>query len=580
MTASKLGPHCIVPTADARRMIEAGCRVVKLVDDFGLAPTALDRGAVVIGRKFTEITAQSLRHLDPVAAANYFVEQQVAQYRANPLIKIWEGPNEPVWGDPADMEWYSRFEIARMIAMSYYNLQCAIGNFSTGYPGDLSWWSAFIPALRFARDNGHYLALHEYSAPWMWWMTGKHQVNPAEDAGDEGWTTLRYRKIYRQFLEPEGIGDLPLVITECGLDRVSPGPAGWTTGNWRACAQQWSAKEGRDDGEKYYAGQLIWYDRELQKDPYVVGACIFTFGQNNEAWRDYDIAQTLVVDFLIDHLQSSGSEPPPPPPQQETSMNTSFENGWTDVGGQQQQPNEWTLVQTEPGQVMGIPTKHAGGIAPDAHMEPAIAKAKAEAVHKLASQLPPDEQPGQSRALILDGVTCYKVFWGLPNETILTTIITGTPGATKRIKVPILGESNLKPEPPNTKLEDDNWWATVRFGATIDQRNYLEMTGVKEVANNGRNWNVFVGTATFPADGKLPLSITLQDNWGGTDWFIDAIMLEDVDTPPPPVPIAADMEAWLWVEKIARERIAALTTDPTLKARRAAIGELSQEAVK
>ena len=58
----------------------------------------------------------------------------------------------------------------------------------------------------------------------MWWMTGKYQVNPDEDQGDEGWTTLRYRKVYRQFLIPSGLGSVPLVITECGIDPKSDVP--------------------------------------------------------------------------------------------------------------------------------------------------------------------------------------------------------------------------------------------------------------------------------------------------------------------------------------------------------------------
>ena len=215
-------------------------------------------------------------------------------------------------------------------------------------------------------------------------------------------------------------------------------------------------------------------------------------------------------------------------------MNLSFENGWTDVGDQQQQPLDWVLTQTEPGQAMGVSTKHSGGTAPDAGMVTALAEAKAEAVHKLSSQLPPNEQLGGARALILDGGKCYKIFWGLANENRLSAIITGTPGSTVTMLVPILGESNLTPTPPNTRLEDDNWWATVKFGNVVDKRNYLQMTSVKQVSGNERNWNVFRCIETFPASGQLPLTITLQDNWGGTDWFIDGLAIVGSTPPPPP----------------------------------------------
>ena len=233
-------------------------------------------------------------------------------------------------------------------------------------------------------------------------------------------------------------------------------------------------------------------------------------------------------------------------------MNLSFEDSWIDIGDQQQQPNNWVLTQTEPGQVMGVPTKHAGGIEPYAGMVDALAQAKAEAVHKghvldkgtnqMVWNLPDNEFLGQPRAVILDGERCYKLFWGLANENRLSAIITGIPGSMVTMLVPVLGESNLIPTPPNVKLEDDNFWATVKFGNTIDRRNYLQMTNVKQVVGNERNWNVFSCAETFPASGQLPLTITLQDNWGGTDWFVDGLAIVGGNPTPTPLPIPAPQE--------------------------------------
>ncbi len=72
------------------------------------------------------------------------------------------------------------------------------------------------------------LGLHEYSAPTIWYNTNREPLDFGSDPADEGWLTLRYRKVYRQFLIPWGLR-LPLVITEMRVDGLvtdRPGPPG------------------------------------------------------------------------------------------------------------------------------------------------------------------------------------------------------------------------------------------------------------------------------------------------------------------------------------------------------------------
>jgi len=201
-----------------------------------------------------------------------------------------------------------------------------------------------------------------------------------------------------------------------------------------------------------------------------------------------------------------------------TLTNPSFENGWTDIGPEQQQPNGWTLTQTPPGQLMSVATKRSGGNHVDA-----FADAKQEVVHKLSTQLPENERLGQRRALILHGDTNLKLFWGLASESKLSTVITGTPGKRVRVRVPILGESNL-----TGPLEDDTFWVAVALGMDVDRANYFGMSNEIGIVGNERHWNIFTVEGTFPADGRLTLTITLQDNWGRTDFFIDNITLEEL----------------------------------------------------
>jgi hypothetical protein len=374
--ASKLSPHCLRPTADARLLVEAGCRLVKLVDDFGAAAEylAINPNLIILGRGYTETTL--LQQLEsgatPEKAAEAFVrEQKEKYYDRNPLIKIWEGHNEPSFGGPnesgalARMNWYARFEAERLRLLADLGLRGVIGNFSTGYPEvgqrDIRMWEAFLAATTAARNHNGFLGLHEYSAPWVWWLTGNYQegncplrrLQPGwreENLGDLGWLTLRYRQVYRYALKPHDLADIPLVITELGCDAVGHNCPGTPSGAWKDLASFWDgydgsrdpidywrnpstpqpsvARSGERDAERYYAEQLIWYDRELQKDAYVLGATIFTFGASTSTWDKYNVAGSRVPKYLAAHIRQTIGEPtlplppitrpappmPPPPP--------------------------------------------------------------------------------------------------------------------------------------------------------------------------------------------------------------------------------------------------------------------------
>jgi hypothetical protein len=307
---TKLGAHVLRAAALLGEFIQSRPAVVKFVGDWATAANAPD-GVLVIGAKSGNYDAQLQRTSGktPRQAAEQFVGDMKAVYQANPAIKYWEGHNEPVWNNDDDMDWYAHFEIERMKLMADLGLKCVLGNYATGTP-PLHLWPAFLPALQAAREYEAILGVHEYSCPWMWWMTGKYQINPDEDQGDEGWTTLRYRKVYRQYLEPAGLGDVPLVITETGIDPlISPQPPGTPSGTWRQLGDFWRQHDGEQDAADYYFRQLVWYDEELQKDDYVVGATIFTFGNWGGIWKHFDIAGTPVAEKLIAYAQADPAKP-------------------------------------------------------------------------------------------------------------------------------------------------------------------------------------------------------------------------------------------------------------------------------
>ncbi len=309
---TKLGVHVLRAAANLGDYIQAGPAVIKLVGDWGLAQN-IPEDILVIGRKHQadyDAQLQKASGKTPLEAAQQFVQDQLGTYQSNPRITYWEGHNEPIWNTDEEMGWYAQLEVERMRLMADLGLKCVIGNFATGTP-DLALWPAFFPALRATRQYQAILGLHEYSCPWMWWMTGKYQLDPDADQGDEGWTTLRYRKVYRQHLIPKGLGDVPLVITECGIDPlVNPKPPGVETGGtWRQLGGFWARHDNEPNKADYYFRQLVWYDKELQKDDYVIGATIFTWGSFGRPWSDFDVAGTDVAQELIMHTQADPAKP-------------------------------------------------------------------------------------------------------------------------------------------------------------------------------------------------------------------------------------------------------------------------------
>jgi hypothetical protein len=217
------------------------------------------------------------------------------------LVDAWEGFNEPVAGDEGQMRKLAALEAERVRLLAERGLRAVVGNFGAGQP-PLEWWPAFRPALEVAAENGGYLGLHEYSAPTIWFNTNRADLDFRADPADEGWLTLRYRKVYRQHLLPWGLR-LPLLLTECGVDGMvsnRPGPQGK---GWRDFAAYWAELGMGWDTPGNYVEQLAWYDSELHLDDYVAGAAVFAMTAFQE-WESYQLqgeAATILQQYLAVH---------------------------------------------------------------------------------------------------------------------------------------------------------------------------------------------------------------------------------------------------------------------------------------
>jgi len=244
---------------------------------------------LIVARMFLD---QLNLDIDPLPQAHDFVNKILpiaSDTRRMEGFDAWESYNEPVADTVDKMKRLADFEAERTRLLAENGIQSVIGNFASGHP-PLELWPHFKPALHAIRQYGGYLGLHEYSAPVMQYRAGDLQPSGDPPQGDEGWLTLRYRKAYRQHLIPMGYGDLPTLITECGVDgliRPRPGPEDGE--GWLDFVETWLENGLRNDPPGVYMDQLIWYDQNLQEDDYLKGAAIFLAGANDSQWETYDL---------------------------------------------------------------------------------------------------------------------------------------------------------------------------------------------------------------------------------------------------------------------------------------------------
>src|SRR3990167_3074528 len=117
-----------------------------------------------------------------------------------------------------------------------------------------------------------------------------------------------------------------------------------------------------------------------------------------------------------------------------------------------QQPADWMLTVTPAGQLMPWPEKNAKNEAGQSISVEARAGGPGEYVHKLAGQLPDNEQFGKLRALLVLPATdkIYKGFGGVAHAFTLSQKLTSPPGTKKQYLLYVLAETTDTPTPPHT----------------------------------------------------------------------------------------------------------------------------------
>ena len=307
-TASKLGLH-VVRNEDpyvlefVRRVHP---RVIKGLDDVGwLAEVkAASPGTVTVGRlNSAAANAQETwpDTTDPVAAAEAYVSTFLDVYQRNPNVDYWEGWNEFVPVTTARGKWYAQFEATRACTMQAHGLRAAVGGFAAGTL-EYTEMEVFLPALEAAHRCGGLFTLHEVVMPIIGCGLGVNEPELIPGAPalsvPAGSIMLRYRFWYEGYLKPRGLGDLPLVVSELAVGGIKPGsPCNGPGGaGWKGYRDWWVQQGVGPTGPQAYVNVLAWYDSEIRKDPYVIGAAIFTAGAISQelGWTDSDVHDAIV----------------------------------------------------------------------------------------------------------------------------------------------------------------------------------------------------------------------------------------------------------------------------------------------
>ncbi len=177
--------------------------------------------------------------------------------------------------------WYCRYiaVAAPNIAQMGFRpviLQSGVG----GLPDTPAILDAMAPAFRTARRLGGAWACHGYTLEYT------------TDVEKESWTSLRHRRAYSHLRKAHpDVADLTMLLMEGGVDKAGdPDKDGWQARG----------------SQRQFTDWLKWYDSELQKDPYVVGVCLFKIGDPG-SWKSFDLEPVApwLRDYLRQRSQSS-----------------------------------------------------------------------------------------------------------------------------------------------------------------------------------------------------------------------------------------------------------------------------------
>jgi hypothetical protein len=279
----------------------------------GLSPDSF-----IVGRIFVELQEQEawLDSGDPEGRGRAFADKilnfdygYATERGANGrlLIDAWMSLNERPAG-PAHYQNYQvddvfrrraaaldRFQVAFRQRLQTKSLEAVAFNFAAGNYTEPAHYLDWFPRTL---ESYTYLGFHEYGWPTLMPDPSKGTATAA----------LLYRRCMEGIRQKYGDRH-KVIITEAGLARMYKYPSG------DAGDVGWLYR-GETISQDQYWESLRWYNGELCKDPYVLGACLYQVGHDGkwETFRHLGKDNQGNPILLISKIKTLSCEAPPPPP--------------------------------------------------------------------------------------------------------------------------------------------------------------------------------------------------------------------------------------------------------------------------